>query len=174
MLIGTNTVLFLTASFGAGALVLGAMNDRAGSPTAIAELPAERLQGERVTLLDGVRSTVFLVMSPTCSVASKVIPKWAVQLEGSLPTDIRLVGLAFDVDGREAVARYLRRRHLNVETFLVPQDMFSATTGMTIVPSVLVVDSKGQITMKHEGALIEGTDLRDRVLGVVLQGSGTN
>jgi hypothetical protein len=52
---------------------------------------------------------------------------------------------------------------LYIETVVVPRDLFIASTGMTIVPSVILVDEGGKIVFTREGKT-EVSALRDEIL----------
>jgi hypothetical protein len=161
---GANVTLLATAALGVVALASGTTNDdKSVESLAFSALPAESLDGESVTLLDSARPTVFLIMSPRCAIAADAVPDWAVSLGNSLPRVVRLVVLAFDTDGADVVAQYLEQRQLYIETVVVPRDLFIASTGMTIVPSVILVDEGGKIVFTREGKT-EVSALRDEIL----------
>lgn len=164
---GANVTLLATAALGVAVLAAGSIEDEAavGSP-AFSALPAESLEGESVQLLDSTRPTVFLVMSPSCAVAAEVVPDWAASLEKALLHRVRLAILAFDTDGADLVARYLGQRYLNIETVVVPHDLFTASTHMTIVPAVILVDEEGQVLFAREGKT-DASSLREEILGVL-------
>lgn len=164
LFLGVNVTLLATAVFAVGLLVSGSIEGYSSPGSQpLADLPAESLDGEAVSLLDSARPTVLLVMSPSCAVAADIVPDWANVLEGSLPPYVRTAIVAFDTDGAHAVTRYLDQRGLDMETLLVPHDLFTASTGTRIVPSVLLIDTGGEVLFVNEGKT-EASSLRDEIL----------
>lgn len=162
-----NVTLLATATLGVAVLVSGSIDgDGSLDSPAFSTLPAESLEGETVPLLDSLRATVFLVVMPSCAVAADVVPDWAASLKDSLPHIVRLAILAFDTDGADVVARYLEERQLNIETVIVPHGLFMASTGMTIVPAVILVDETGQVLFAREGKT-DASSLREEILGAL-------
>lgn len=70
------------------------------------------------------------------------------------PRGLRTIALSVDRDrSRAAVAEFLRRREIDLETWFDPADRASAAFGVGSLPTTLLFDAGGTLVWRHEGAI---------------------
>ena len=112
------------------------------------------LSGEKVRLSD-FRGKVILLnfWASWCPPCREEIPA-LVSLEKAMAgKDFRMLAVAIDKGGRDAIVEFLKREGVTLPVLLDPDGSVGKTYGITGVPETFVIDKKGTIRKKIIGPI---------------------
>ncbi len=99
--------------------------------------------------------TLYMAFSPSCPISHAAAPSWRALLSAPELRGRPVVGIAPQIDRPGDVLAFLRKHQLNLPTYSVRFAEFSAATGASMVPSVIIADRDGKVLYLKEGGMLD-------------------